>query len=118
MEELNVSRGKAEPLMGLSIVKARQGLYTEAINFGEAGLRETEKVNDGWLSGLIRIGLAIVHFYAGNFDDSQEHSIVAKRLFNECGDSYGVMVASFWLMSVYYKTEEDILFSEQVETVC
>ena len=66
MDELNVSRGKAEPLMGLSILKARQGFIREAIQFGETGLRETEKVNDGWLSGLIRIGLAIVHFYAGN----------------------------------------------------
>ena len=63
-----------------------------------AGLRETEKVNDGWLSGLIRIGLSIVHFYAGNYKESIKHSNIAKSLFKECGDTYGEMVASFWLM--------------------
>ena len=31
MDELNVSRGKAEPYMGLSLIKARQGLFAEAI---------------------------------------------------------------------------------------
>src|SRR5690606_35413064 len=73
MDELNVSRGNAEPYMGLSIVAARQGEFAEAIRYGEAGLRETEKVNDGWLSGLIHIGLAIVHFYADNEADMQHH---------------------------------------------
>ncbi|WP_438310521.1 BTAD domain-containing putative transcriptional regulator [Sporosarcina sp. FA9] len=113
MEKLNVSRGKAEPLMGLSIIKARQGLFEEAISLGEEGLRETEKVNDGWLSGLIRIGLAIVHFYGGNYKCSKENAIAANILFNKCGDKYGAMVASFWLMNVYNKTEEKSLFSEQ-----
>ena len=83
----------------------------EAIQFGETGLRETEKVNDGWLSGLIRIGLAIVHFYAGNFDESVKHSKTAKSLFIECGDTYGEMVASFWLMRVYDKLDQSIYFS-------
>ena len=115
MEELNVSRGNAEPYMGLSLLKARQGLFTEAIQFGEAGLRETEKVSDGWLSGLIRIGLSIVHFYARNYEESKEHSIIANRLFKECGDTYGEMVTSYWLMSVYDKTEESDHFSEQAK---
>ena len=38
--------------MGLCILKARQGLFAEAIQFGESGLRETEKVNDGWFPDL------------------------------------------------------------------
>ena len=113
MEELNVSRGNAEPLMGLSILKARQGLFNEALNFGEAGLRETEKVNDGWLSGLIRIGLAIVHFYGGNYGDSVVESIKARTLFKECGDPFGEMVSTFWLVNAYDKTEQSILFSQE-----
>ncbi|QUW22334.1 hypothetical protein JSQ81_01715 [Sporosarcina sp. Marseille-Q4063] len=121
MDELNVSRGKAEPLMGLSILKARQGLFMEAIQYGETGLRETEKVNDGWLSGLIRIGLAIVHFYAKNFNESAGHSNTAKNLFRECGDTYGEMVASFWLMKIYDKSDQPIYFSEEAKhfsTLC
>ncbi|WP_203248799.1 BTAD domain-containing putative transcriptional regulator [Sporosarcina beigongshangi] len=115
MEELNVSRGNAEPYMGLSLLKARQGLFTEAIQFGEAGLRETEKVSDGWLSGLIRISLSIVHFYAGNYEESKEQSIVANLLFKACGDTYGELVTLYWLMSVYDKTEESDRFLEQAK---
>ena len=74
-------------IWGYAILKARQGLFAEAIQFGEAGLRETEKVNDGWLSGLIRIGLSIVHYYAGNYKESTNHSLEANKLFKECGDT-------------------------------
>ncbi len=81
MDELNVSRGNAEPYMGLSIVAARQGEFAEAIRYGEAGLRETERVNDGWLSALIHIGLAIVHFYADNESETERHLKEAGRLF-------------------------------------
>jgi len=105
MDELNVSRGKAEPLMGLSILNARKNHFMKAIEFGETGLRETEKVNDGWLSGLIHIGLAIVHFYAGNFEESVKHSKTSKSLFIDCGDTYGEMIASFWLARTHLGTK-------------
>lgn len=49
MDQLNVSRGKAEALMGLMIVKARKGLYEEAIRYGNYALRDTNKVNDNWM---------------------------------------------------------------------
>ena len=48
----------------------------------------------------------------------EEHSMAAKSLFKECGDTYGDMVTSFWLMNVYDKTEEEALFHEEVKTVC
>ncbi len=115
MEELNVSRGNAEPYMGLSLLKARQGLFPKAIQFGEAGLRETEKVSDGWLSGLIRISLSIVHFYARNYEESMKNSIIANRLFRACGDTYGEMITSYWLMCVYDKTDEIEQFLEQAK---
>lgn len=115
MKELDVSRGNAEAYMGLSLLKARQGLFSEAIQFGEGGLSETEKVGDGWLSGLIRIGLSIVHFYAHNFKESMEHSIIAKRLFKKCGDTYGEMVTAYWLMAIYNMVGEFDKFSENAK---
>lgn len=121
MDELNVSRGNAEPYMGLSIVAARQGEYAEAIRYGEAGLRETEKVNDGWLSALIHIGLAIVHYYAGKDSDTERHLSEADRLFQTCGDVYGEMVTAFWSMNLYDRTGNEARFSEHTErffTLC
>ncbi|WP_262173751.1 BTAD domain-containing putative transcriptional regulator [Saccharococcus sp. Marseille-Q5394] len=121
MDELNVSRGNAEPYMGLSIVAARQGDFAEAIRYGEAGLRETERVNDGWLSALIHIGLAIVHFYANNETDMEQHLNEAGRLFGECGDLYGEMVTAFWSMNLYDRTKADRHYSQHAErffTLC
>ncbi|MFS0688496.1 BTAD domain-containing putative transcriptional regulator [Sporosarcina sp. 179-K 8C2 HS] len=121
MDELNVSRGNAEPYMGLSIVAARQGEFAEAIRYGEAGLRETERVNDGWLSALIHIGLAIVRFYANDEPETERHLNRAGRLFRECGDFYGEMVTAFWAMNLYDRTENDDRFSEHAErffTLC
>ncbi|MHA6261107.1 BTAD domain-containing putative transcriptional regulator [Sporosarcina sp. CAU 1771] len=117
MDELNVSRGKAEPLMGLSILKAMQGYYLEAVKYGEEGLRETEKVNDGWLSGLIQIGLSIVYFYSKEYTQSLHHSNSATLLFKECGDTYGEMVASYWMMSAYSKTTDTSLFMSKAVVV-
>ncbi|WP_060205316.1 BTAD domain-containing putative transcriptional regulator [Sporosarcina koreensis] len=122
MDELNVSRGNAEPYMGLSIVAARQGEFAEAIRYGEAGLRETEKVNDSWLSALIHIGLAIVHFYAGKDKDTEHHLQEADRLFQTCGDVYGEMVTAFWSMNLYDRVgNEEERFSNATErffTLC
>lgn len=121
MDELNVSRGNAEPYMGLSIVAARQGEFAEAIRYGEAGLRETEKVNDGWLSALIHIGLAIVHFYAGKDSDTEHNLQEADRLFQACGDVYGEMVTAFWTMNLYDRTDNEGGFSDQAKrffTLC
>ncbi|MCG7344372.1 hypothetical protein MHZ92_09515 [Sporosarcina sp. ACRSL] len=121
MDELNVSRGSAEPYMGLSIVAARLGEFAEAIQYGEAGLRETERVNDGWLSALIHIGLAIVHFYASNETEMEYHLKEAERLFGECGDLYGEMITAFWSMKLYDLTNDDEQFSLHAErffTLC
>ena len=116
MVELSVSRGNAEAYMGLCILKTRQGLFAEAIQFGESGLRETEKVNDGWLSGLIRIGLSIAYYYAGNYKESTNHSLVAHKLFKICGDTFGEMITAFWLMCNYDKTANHTLFVNKART--
>ena len=70
MEELNVSRGKAEPYMGLSILNSRKGLFHEAISYGEKGLRETDKGNDYWLSAYILICLTIAYFEKGEMEQA------------------------------------------------
>lgn len=110
MDELNVSRGKAEPYMGLSILKARQGLFQEAVLYGESALRETELVNDEWLSGLIRVSLSIVHFYHQEWQQSEMHAVKAKAIFSICGDVFGEMISAFWLMNIYEANEQEVDF--------
>lgn len=102
MDQLKVSRTKAEPFMGLVGVKLRKGLYYEAIQDGNYALKETEKVNDDWLSGLILISLGIVNYYEHNYEKSEEHLTHAEELFMACGDLYHQMITYFWLMNVYF----------------
>ena len=106
MEQVNVSRGKAEPFMGLVGVKARQGLYDEAVHYGLYALRETEKVNDNWLSSLIHISIGIVYFYKQDRENCEKHIQSAMKLLHTCGDVYHEMISLFWLMNVYAAKNE------------
>ncbi|MBD7985160.1 hypothetical protein H9649_11220 [Sporosarcina sp. Sa2YVA2] len=115
MDELNVSRGNAEPYMGLAILYARLGNFTEAIRYGKAGLHETDRVQDGWLSGLIHISLGIVYAYAKDGNSAEKHLKEAERLFTACGDRYGEMVSCFWLMNVYEHMENVDSFSKYAD---
>ena len=63
MEQLSISRGKAEPLMGLSILYGIKGDYERAMEAGNKALQETEKVSDLWLSGLITLSMGITSIY-------------------------------------------------------
>lgn len=115
MEELNVSRGKAEPLLGLAIVKARMGQTLEGIQLAQEGLRETEMVNDRWLSGLIRIGLSIIYNYSGESDKTISIAKEAKDIFDICGDRYSEMIASFWIAHAYLLKEDVENFLSYIE---
>ena len=57
----------------------------------------------------------------GTYEESEEHSKTAKSLFKECGDTYGEMVTSFWLMTVYDKLDKTNSFFKEAKhfsTLC
>ncbi|WP_391122903.1 BTAD domain-containing putative transcriptional regulator [Psychrobacillus sp. L3] len=121
MEELNVSRGKAEPYMGLSLLKSRQGLFEEAISYGEKGLRETDKGNDYWLSAYILICLTIVYFEKVEMEQAIQTAHEANRLFTSSEDVYGEMISHYWLMFVYAHLGNNEAFgvhSENFASLC
>ncbi|MFJ7972359.1 BTAD domain-containing putative transcriptional regulator [Psychrobacillus sp. NPDC096389] len=101
MDELNVERAKAEPYMGLAIVKSRQGHFQEAISYGENGLRETDKGKDYWLSAYILLCLTIVYFEHKQFEPAIQVGKEANALFANSGDVYGEMIAHYWLLCIY-----------------
>ncbi|MFJ7826526.1 BTAD domain-containing putative transcriptional regulator [Psychrobacillus sp. NPDC096623] len=115
MDDLNVSRAKAEPYMGLSILKSRQGFFREAIEYGEKGLRETKKVNDYWLSAYILIGLGIVYLENKAYIEAVEHLKQANELFSNCEDVYGEMISHYWLMRIHYVLNDGSTFGEHAK---
>src|SRR5690606_466091 len=96
MEKLNVSRGKAEPYMGLCILYGMKEEYEKSLEMGQKGLYETEKVIYVWLSSLIQLCMSISAIYCGRFEYAFEMLEKTEQSFNQCHDEYGLMLVSFW----------------------
>ncbi|WP_017381443.1 BTAD domain-containing putative transcriptional regulator [Paenisporosarcina sp. TG-14] len=115
MDQLNVSRGKAEPYLGLALLKAKQGFQYEALILAEKGLIETERVQDAWLSAFIKIGITIIYCTFHQYDQANSYAKQAKVDFTLCGDSFGKMVASFWLSICAFELEDKEQFSQEIK---
>ena len=103
MEELNVSRGKAEPLMGLCLLYGNEGVFERAIEYGQKALEETEKVDDSWLSALIQLCMSIAAVHNEKWQDAQSFLIKAEKMFVYCGDQFGALLTELWKSFVYYE---------------
>ncbi|MBD0378978.1 BTAD domain-containing putative transcriptional regulator [Paenibacillus sedimenti] len=115
MEGLEVSRGKAEPLMGLCLLHGRAGTFESALQYGRLALLETEQVNDSWLSAWIRLSIAVAYIYHGKLSESDDLMAEAELLFGDCGDSYGLTVALLWRTWIAYHSGREREFHEHLE---
>lgn len=115
MERLDLPRGKAEPLMGLCLLYGRARSVDLAMQYGRQALAETEKVSDGWLSSLIRIGMGIAAFYAEQWQEAQHIFQDCLTRFERCGDRFGMTVSWMWLASTAFRMEDDTSFAAWFE---
>lgn len=115
MDQMNVSRGKAEPYLGLALLKAKQNNHYDALVLAEKGLRETETVYDSWFSAYIKIGLAIIFCSSNQHEKAISYAKQAQDDFTLCGDSYGLMVASFWLSTCAFQIKDESTFSAEIK---
>lgn len=115
MDRLDVSRGKAEPYLGLAILKVKQGIHHEAIFLAEKGLQETESVQDSWLSAYIKIGITMIYCSSHQYEQAVLYAREAKKDFETCGDTYGLMVSTFWLSLCSMYLNEETVFIEEVK---
>ncbi|WP_077324439.1 BTAD domain-containing putative transcriptional regulator [Virgibacillus siamensis] len=114
MEKINVSRGKAEPYMGLSVLYGKKQMHQQAVEMSEKGLQETEKVNDRWLSSIIRLGLGITQVYNNSFIDALETMAETLEEFKSCGDRYGMIVSRFWFAYIAFKQGKEKVFMDEM----
>jgi LuxR family transcriptional regulator, maltose regulon positive regulatory protein len=116
MEEMNISRGKAEPYMGLCILYSRIGDYEKAKEVGQMALFETEKVYDLWLSSLIQLCMGITYFSNKDLDEAARILKIAGENFQQCGDPYGLMMTELWNAFIFYERKEAEYFIEAIST--
>jgi len=111
MDQLDVSRGKAEPLMGMCLLYGREGMYDLAMQYGRDALSETEKVSDVWLSSYIRMSMGVACYYARRYAESAAIFAESQDRFLHCGDSFGVTVSLFWQTMIAYQLEQEEHFA-------
>ncbi|WP_099362395.1 BTAD domain-containing putative transcriptional regulator [Fredinandcohnia onubensis] len=102
MDEINVSRGKAEPLMGLCLLNGNRGLYDRAIEYGNRALDETEKVKDAWLSALILLCMGISSVHNEKWEEAEQYLTRCEALYTNCGDQYGIVLTQLWFAFLYF----------------
>ncbi len=114
MNQINISRGKAEPFMGLSILYSQLGEYQKARELAEEALHETEKVEDLWLSSLILLSGGINDFYKGELKECKKRMKQASSQFESCGDHYGKMLTNMWQSFIAHKEGNHEIFVENM----
>lgn len=110
METINVSRGKAEPHMGLSILYATRLQFDKAFAHAREGLKETEMVKDRWLSALNKIGMGMIDVYRKDYGVAKATFQDVLQDIHQCEDRYGLMVSSFWLALIAFRQQNDAEF--------
>ncbi|MCD8509451.1 MAG: hypothetical protein LRY73_05915 [Bacillus sp. (in: Bacteria)] len=110
MEEMNISRGKAEPYMGLSLLYGKKRTLDAAIKYAKLGLAETEKVDDRWLSSWLHLCEAVAYIYANHNQEALNVLDKCHEQFLLCGDSYGLTVTTLWQAFVSYRMEDETKF--------
>ncbi|MGC5325132.1 BTAD domain-containing putative transcriptional regulator [Brevibacillus sp. SYSU BS000544] len=106
MEELQSTRGKAEALLGLTILHGREKSLDLALAYGHRGMQETEAIKDDWLHGLIRLGMGIAYAHMGKYEQARPVFTECVELFRTCGDHYIVSISYFWLSYLAMKQED------------
>ncbi|GEN44791.1 BTAD domain-containing putative transcriptional regulator [Alkalibacillus haloalkaliphilus] len=110
MQNLNVSRGMAEPYMGLCLMYGNEGKYEQALEAGQNGLKETEKVHDQWLSALILLCLGLAAAYGNRPEQAKQFFNEARSHFESCEDQHGLMVINFWEAYLAFQENDTKLF--------
>lgn len=110
MDDLHVSRGKAEPQMGLCLLFGRSGEYERAIEAGRSALKETENVHDVWLSALITLSMGLAAIYNRRIEDAIDFLKKAEQLARLTEDDYIKMFCHLWQAVIYYERAENELF--------
>jgi LuxR family transcriptional regulator, maltose regulon positive regulatory protein len=115
MTQLQIERGKAEPLMGLCILFGTNGEFERAIEAGNLALIETNRVKDRWLSSFIILGMGIACTYNNRLDQAIGYFEEARQEFEDCKDIFGEMLCHFWKAYVFYISAESESFKVEMK---
>ncbi|PTQ56675.1 MAG: Transcriptional regulator [Candidatus Carbobacillus altaicus] len=106
-EEIGVSRGSAEALMGLTYLYARLGKFDLAMSYGERGVALAQAVSDGWIAALIELGIGMTAYYR---QDWRYASMLFERVYAlavKLRDQYLETFSALWCALAFHAQEEE-----------
>lgn len=110
VRQLDVRRGEAEPLFGLTLLYAFAGNPQAAEQAATRGLRIADAAGDAWVAGLLQLALGISRSKHADYDHARDTLVTAHDLLMRCDDRHGTALAHLWLTWLGYQHGNDELF--------
>ncbi|MCT8136788.1 transcriptional regulator [Anaerobacillus sp. CMMVII] len=115
MEKINMSRGKSEAYMGLTVLYGRLGNYEMAQKMSLMAIEEPNRVKDQWLAAFVHVSQAIAAIYCKEFEQAKRLLLEAATGFEKCDGKYGRTVTFFWLAKIAHDEENWLDFATNME---
>jgi LuxR family transcriptional regulator, maltose regulon positive regulatory protein len=97
MNQVNVKRGKSEPLAGLCTLYGHMtGDWVQARKYGEEGAEIAAAAADHWFHGFCLLSLGSTAFTCQR-PEAVAYLRQAEEAFQACGDSHGLTLTRLWL---------------------
>lgn len=106
VDELEIARGRAEPLLGLALLEGFYGDSNLGLKYGDEGLAISEQSGDQWLAGMLKMSLGINHYFLHDLDQAAEVFRSAMNDFNDCKDFFCQLASKLWLSLIYLQTKQ------------
>lgn len=117
VDELEVSRGRAEPLLGLSLLEGFYGDSNLGLRYGDEGLTILQRTGDQWLSGMLKIAVGINHFFLQQLNEAAALFREAATDFSDCKDNFCLLASKLWLCLTLFRKKQTKQYLELVEEV-
>ncbi len=105
--EMELERGKCEPLMGLALLEAFFGSRELGEKYAREGHEIADNAGDEWLSGLLLIAMGINQFQQAKLQAARETFLQAKQYSQNSYDIYTRLICDYWLAIIHHQKQED-----------
>lgn len=113
VRHLDVRRGEAEPLFGLTLLHAFAGDPQAAEKAATRGLRIADTAGDGWVAGLLQLALGISRSRSADYAHARDTLQEASENLARCDDLHGTTLTHLWLAWLGCKHDNRDLFVTQ-----
>ena len=96
-DEIKVTRGRAEPLMGLALVHAMSNDLAHAEKEATEALEICRSAGDEWLAGFVQIAMGAGMAFTNRDVGAGSWLAEARETFARVGDEYCATVCDLWL---------------------